>query len=73
MDWLPLSNFCYLKETQHNKIKHITSIERVHEEDFVWMDKFTINNLELYHSNNQNAVTLIQIIDKTISQWEVDF
>ena len=57
----------YLKETQHNKIKHITSIERVHEEDFVWMDKFTINNLELYHSNNQNAVTLIQIIDKTIS------
>lgn len=57
----------YLKETQHNKIKHIASIERVHEEDFVWMDKFTINNLELYHSNNQNAVTLIQIIDKTIS------
>ena len=57
----------YLKETQHNKIKHITSIERVHEEDFVWMDKFTINNLELYHSNNQNAVTLIKIIDKTIS------
>jgi DNA mismatch repair protein MutS len=57
----------YLKETQHKNIKHITSIERIQEDDFVWMDKFTINNLELYHSSNQNAVTLIQIIDKTLS------
>ena len=57
----------YLKETQHKRLQHISSIERIFEEDFVWMDKFTVSNLELYHSNNQNAVTLIQIIDKTLS------
>ena len=57
----------YLGETQHHKLKHITSIERILEDDFVWMDKFTIRNLELYHSTNHNAVTLIQIIDKTLS------
>ena len=57
----------YLGETQHHKLQHITSIERILEDDFVWMDKFTIRNLELYHSTNYNAVTLIQIIDKTLS------
>ena len=57
----------YLEETQHHKLQHITSIERLLEADFVWMDEFTIRNLELYHSNNQNAVTLIKIIDKTLS------
>ena len=57
----------YLGETQHHKLQHITSIERLLEADFVWMDEFTIRNLELYHSNNQNAVTLIQVIDKTLS------
>ena len=57
----------YLGETQHHKLQHITSIERLLEADFVWMDKFTIRNLELYHSNNSNAVTLIQVIDKTLS------
>jgi DNA mismatch repair protein MutS len=57
----------YLGETQHHKLQHITSIERILEDDFIWMDKFTIRNLELYHSTNHNAVTLIQIIDKTLS------
>ena len=57
----------YLGETQHHKLQHITSIERILEDDFVWMDKFTIRNLELYHSTNHNAVTLTQIIDKTLS------
>ena len=57
----------YLGETQHHKLQHITSIERILEDVFVWMDKFTIRNLELYHSNNDNAVTLIQTIDKTLS------
>tara|TARA_B000000475_G_scaffold76090_1_gene61336 strand:+ start:4435 stop:7038 length:2604 start_codon:yes stop_codon:yes gene_type:complete len=57
----------YLGETQHHKLQHITSIERLLEADFVWMDKFTIRNLELYRSNNSNAVTLIQVIDKTLS------
>ncbi|RLD27831.1 MAG: DNA mismatch repair protein MutS [Bacteroidetes bacterium] len=57
----------YLAETQHNKLQHITSINRIAENEYVWMDKFTIRNLELYHSTNQNAVTLLNVIDKTIS------
>ncbi len=57
----------YLSETQHNKIKHITSIQRIAEDAYVWMDRFTIRNLELYHSYNPNAVTLLDVIDKTLS------
>lgn len=57
----------YLGETQHNKLQHITSISRISEEAYVWMDKFTIRNLELYNSTNNNAVTLLNIIDRTIS------
>jgi len=57
----------YLRETQHLKLKHITSIQRMAEDSYVWMDKFTIRNLELYNSTNVNAVTLIDVIDKTIS------
>lgn len=57
----------YLSETQHNNIQHISSISRIAEDEYVWMDKFTIRNLELYNSNNANAVTLLQVIDKTIS------
>ncbi|TXE06789.1 DNA mismatch repair protein MutS [Gelidibacter salicanalis] len=57
----------YLSETQHHKLQHITTIQRVTQNDHVWMDRFTIKNLELYHSYNQNAVTLIDVIDRTIS------
>ena len=57
----------YLSETQHHKLKHITAIQRITKNDHVWMDRFTIKNLELYQSYNQNAVTLIDVIDKTIS------
>ena len=57
----------YLAETQHNKLKHITKIARIAEDQYVWMDRFTIRNLELYHSHQQNAVTLLDVIDKTIS------
>ena len=57
----------YLAETQHNKLQHITSINRIAEDGYVWMDKFTIRNLELSYSTNQNAVTLLNVIDKTIS------
>ncbi len=57
----------YLEETQHKKLQHITAITRIAEDEYVWMDRFTIRNLELYHSNNQNAVTLLSVIDKTIS------
>ena len=57
----------YLSETQHNQLTHITAIQRVHENEYVWMDRFTVRNLELYHSTNENAVTLLSIIDQTNS------
>jgi DNA mismatch repair protein MutS len=57
----------YLSETQHNKLQHITAIQRIAEDAYVWMDRFTIRNLELYHSYNPNAVTLLDVIDKTLS------
>ncbi len=57
----------YLSETQHSKLQHITKISRIAEDEYVWMDRFTIRNLELYHSTQQNAVTLLDVIDKTIS------
>ena len=57
----------YLSETQHNKIQHITTIQRIAEDAYVWMDRFTIRNLELYQSSNPNAVTLLDVIDQTLS------
>ena len=57
----------YLGETQHHRLQHITGITRIAEEEYVWMDRFTIRNLELYTSSAQNAVTLLDVIDNTIS------
>ena len=57
----------YLSETQHNQLKHIQSISRIAEDNYVWMDRFTVRNLELYSSNSLSAVTLLDVIDKTIS------
>ncbi len=57
----------YLSETQHRQLQHINSLQRIAEDEYIWMDRFTIKNLELYHSTNENAVTLLDVIDKTIS------
>ena len=57
----------YLSETQHNQLKHIQTIGRIAEDNYVWMDRFTVRNLELYNPNSVNAVTLLDVIDKTIS------
>lgn len=57
----------YLADAQHQNLKHISNIKRLHEGAFVWMDKFTIKNLELYQSPHYNAVTLIDVIDYTKS------
>jgi len=57
----------YLGETQHHKLQHITAIHRIAEEEYIWMDRFTIRNLELYQANASKAVTLLDVIDKTIS------
>jgi len=57
----------YLSITQHAHIKHITKIQRIEEENYVWLDKFTIRNLELFHSINEGAKTLVNVLDKTIT------
>ena len=55
----------YLAETHHDKSGHITKIARIEQDDFVWMDQFTIRNLELVASPHSNAVTLIRVLDHT--------
>ena len=57
----------YLKITKHNLTSHISTISRIDQERYVWMDKFTMRNLELFVSNNQDSNTLINIIDSTLS------
>jgi DNA mismatch repair protein MutS len=57
----------YLDITQHERTRHIQSIARIEEDKFVWLDKFTIRNLELFQSINEGGKTLIDVIDQTIS------
>jgi DNA mismatch repair protein MutS len=57
----------YLQETQHNKVSHIASITRIEEDRFVWMDHFTIRNLELIDATGINGVSLLDILDQTVS------
>lgn len=57
----------YLGETRHDRLSHITRLSRIPRENHVWLDKFTIRNLELYHSFQEGSVTLLDIIDKTVS------
>jgi len=57
----------YLSETQHHQLQHITAIQRIAEEAYVWLDKFTIRNLELYAGNTSPSVSLLDVIDKTLS------
>ncbi|MCA4809480.1 DNA mismatch repair protein MutS [Empedobacter stercoris] len=55
----------YLDDTHHFEIQHITSIQRLNQENFVWMDPFTIRNLELVYSPHPKGVTLLNILDDT--------
>lgn len=57
----------YLDLTQHHQTKHIVSLSRIEEDRYVWLDRFTIRNLELFANINEGAKTLVQVIDKTIS------
>ena len=57
----------YLAETQHDKVGHILRLSRIEEDHYVWLDRFTIRNLELLHSGNENAATLLSILDQTVS------
>ena len=57
----------YLNETEHHLTSHISKISRIEQEHYVWMDRFTIRNLELFCSPNESAKTLIDILDECIS------
>ncbi|AWU43615.1 DNA mismatch repair protein MutS [Blattabacterium sp. (Cryptocercus kyebangensis)] len=57
----------YLYDTQHYKIKHISNIKRIKKEEHMWIDDFTFRNLEIFHCLNKKGVSLIDIIDKTIT------
>ena len=57
----------YLKEAHHNQIPHITAIRRIFEEEYIWMDRFTMRNLELFQSTSPNGVALIDVLDHTLT------
>lgn len=55
----------YLNETEHRKLQHISNISRIEEDRYMWLDKFTVRNLELIQANNENAQTLLDVLDQT--------
>ncbi len=57
----------YLKETRHDQLGHINSISRIDESQYVWLDRFTIRNLEILDSINENATTLKDVLDHTVT------
>ena len=57
----------YLEETEHREVQHISSISRIAEEKYVWLDKFTIRNLELVYPQHEGGVPLIHILDQTVT------
>lgn len=57
----------YLNDTEHNKLSHINSIQKIYPDDYVWMDRFTIRNLELFNSNSPGGYNLSDTIDGTIT------
>jgi len=57
----------YLGETKHRETEHIRSLARISEESYVWLDRFTIRNLELIFSPHQDAITLYDVLDYTVS------
>jgi DNA mismatch repair protein MutS len=57
----------YLDITQHEQLGHISNLSRIEENRYVWLDKFTIKNLELFHSPYEGAKTLLDVMDRTIS------
>ena len=57
----------YLNETEHRNLQHISNISRIEEDRYMWLDRFTIRNLELIGSTNENAITLSDVLDETSS------
>ncbi len=57
----------YLEETEHKEISHVSAVGRIEENKYVWLDKFTIRNLELVHPQQPDGISLLQVIDRTIT------
>ncbi len=57
----------YLSETQHHKVQHICKLSRIEEDHYMWLDRFTIRNLELLQTPHENAKTLNEVLDQTVS------
>jgi DNA mismatch repair protein MutS len=57
----------YLKDTEHSNLQHITSLQRLDRDDFLWMDRFTIRNLELVYGSTDGNHTLLAVLDNTVS------
>ncbi|MCF8230758.1 MAG: DNA mismatch repair protein MutS [Bacteroidales bacterium] len=57
----------YLAETHHDKVKHITKISRIEADDYVWLDRFTIRNLELFQPAAEGGASLLSVIDNTVT------
>ncbi|HET9826661.1 MAG TPA: DNA mismatch repair protein MutS, partial [Chitinophagaceae bacterium] len=57
----------YLRETEHPNLQHITTLQRIDKDDFLWMDRFTIRNLELVNRNSEAGHTLLDVLDNTVS------
>ncbi len=57
----------YLKETEHPHLQHITSVQRMERDDFLWMDRFTIRNLELLNTGTDDGNCLLKVLDNTVS------
>jgi len=59
--------FHYVSDTRQDQLKHLSGISRIEEDHYVWLDRFTIRNLELVSSSNEKAVTLIDVLDRTLT------
>ncbi len=57
----------YLKETEHPNLQHVTCLQRLEKDDYLWMDRFTIRNLELVNGNVDGNITLLNVLDNTVS------
>jgi DNA mismatch repair protein MutS len=57
----------YLKETEHPHVQHLTTIQRIEQDDFLWMDRFTIRNLEILQPSSGDGLSLLKVLDNTIN------
>lgn len=57
----------YVNDTRHDKLSHINRLQLVSEEAYVWLDKFTVRNLEIFATSHPGGTSLIDVLDKTLT------